>query len=141
MNKAEYDSKISELAGKPVTMDNIFIGLIFRCSWWEMADYYEVVGKTAKSLKLREIKWETCSAEDAGQKPDGDPTYRWTRIVRDKEGNPVPERNQFTKEEIIKTVRIKVSEKDGHIWFKSPNYDGAASVSVCTLDYMHMYWD
>ena len=86
MNKAEYDSKISELAGKPVTMDNIFIGLIFRCSWWGMADYYEVVGKTAKSLKLREIKWETCSAEDAGQEPDGDPTYRWTRIVRDKDG-------------------------------------------------------
>lgn len=141
MNKVEYDSKISELAGKPVTMDNIFIGLIFRCSWWGMADYYEVVGKTAKSLKLREIKWETCSAEDAGQEPDGDPTYRWTRIVRDKDGNPVPERNQFTKEEIIKTVRIKVSEKDGYIWFKSPNYDGSASVSVCTSDYMHMYWD
>lgn len=138
MNKMEYNKKIEELTGQSVTMDNIFIGLIFKCSWWGMADYYEVIDKTAKSLKLREIHWSTCSAEEAGQEPDDDPTYRWTKIVRDAEGNPVPERNQFTEKEIIKTVRVKTRE-DGSIYFRSPNYDGG-SVAVCTSDYMHMYW-
>ena len=139
MIKEAYDKKLNELKGQDVTMENIFEGLIFRCSWWGMADYFEVVGKTAKSLNLREIKWETCSAEDAGQEPDGDPTYRWTRIVRDEKGDTVPERDQFTEEEIIKTVRVKTRE-DGSIYFRSPNYDGAASVGVCRSDYMHMYW-
>lgn len=139
MIKEAYDKKLEELKGQNVTMENIFEGLIFRCSWWGMADYFEVVGKTAKSLKLREIKWETCSAEDAGHEPDGDLTYRWTRIVRDEKGDTVPERDQFTEEEIIKTVRVKTRE-DGSIYFKSPNYDGAANVGVCRGDYMHMYW-
>ena len=138
MNKTEYDEKLKELAGNDVTMENIFTGLIFRCSWWGMADYYEVVGKTAKSLKLRKIRWETCSAEDAGEEPDYDPTYRWTRIVRDEKGNTIPEKDWQSKE-VINMVRVK-TRKDGSIYFKSPNYSGDASVSVCTSDFMHMYW-
>ncbi len=138
MIKEAYDKKLEELKGQDVTMENIFEGLIFRCSWWGMADYFEVVGKTAKSLRFREIKWETCSAEDAGQEPDGDPTYRWTRIVRDEKGDTVPELD-FDGKEKIKTVRVKTGE-DGKIYFRSPNYDGAANVGVCRSDYMHMYW-
>jgi len=138
MNKVEYEAKLKELEGKPVTMDNIFEGLIFKCSWGNMADYYEVIGKTAKSLKLREIRWETCSAKDAGQEPDYDPTWRWTRIVRDKDGNTVPEM-RYGNQENIKMVRVKV-RSDGSISFKSPNYSGDAYVSVCSQDYMHMYW-
>lgn len=138
MNKTEYNKKLEELAGKGVTMENIFPGLIFKCSWNGMADYYEVIGKTAKSLKLRKLRWETCSAAEAGEEPDGDPTYRWTKLLRDENDEPVPEKD-YSKKEIINMVRVK-ERKDGTISFKSPNYSGDAYVRVCTSDFMQMYW-
>lgn len=137
MIKEAYDKKLNEMKGQEVTMENIFEGLIFRCSWGGMADYFEVIGKTAKSLKLREIQWETCANPDPND-DSFDPTYRWTRIVRDEKGDTVPELD-FDGKEKIKMVRVK-TRKDGSIYFRSPNYDGAASVSVCWKDYMHMYW-
>ena len=51
MTKEAYDKKLNEMKSQEVTMENIFEGLIFRCSWWGMADYFEVVGKTAKTKK------------------------------------------------------------------------------------------
>lgn len=139
MKFIDYQKKLKDLKKDYITIDDIFPGLIFRCSWWNMADYYEVVAIKGKSIKLREIDWETCSPEEAGHPGDGDPTWRWTRIKRDENGETVPVKAAFTGEEKVYTKRLKV-EKDGTFTFKSPNYDGQANVKVAATDYMHMYW-
>ena len=119
------------------TIDDLKIGTIFRCSWGNMSDFYELIGKTNKSVKLRELQWETGLGPDG--KPEEDPTWRWGHIVRDEKGNVVPELDQFTGKEIIYTKRI-IDLPNGGITFKSPNYDGQASVRIAESDYAHMYW-
>lgn len=119
------------------SVKDLKIGTIFKCSWNGMADYYEMIGSTEKTIKLREIKWTCCSNPNPND-DDFDPTYRWTKIVRDDKGNTVPKRD-FEGNEIIYSKRI-INLPNGGITFKSPNYSGDASVSICTNDYMRMYW-
>jgi hypothetical protein len=119
------------------TIDDLEIGTIFECSWWNMSDFYELVGKTKQSVKLREIRWTTGLGPDG--KPEDDPTWRWCHIVRDEKGNVVPERDQFTGKEKVYTKRV-INLPNGGITFKSPNYDGQANVRITNSDYTHMYW-
>ena len=119
------------------SVKDLKIGTIFKCSWNGMADYYEMIGSTEKTIKLREIKWTTCANPNPND-DDFDPTYRWTKIVRDEKGNTVPERDWKGNEKIY-SKRI-INLPNGGITFKSPNYGGDASVSICTNDYMHMNW-
>lgn len=117
-------------------MNELKTGTIFKCSWWGMADFYELIGMTEKSVKLREIRWDTCAAPEGKQ--ESDPEHRWTHIVRDEKGNTIPEKD-FNGKEKVYTKRL-VSLPDGGFTFKSPNYDGAASVKVMKSDYNEMYW-
>jgi hypothetical protein len=112
------------------------IGTIFKCSWNGMADYYELIGTTPKTVILRKIRWETCGAPEGEEQAD--PLHRWTRIVRDENGNPVPELN-WQKEEKIYKKRVK-QLLNGGITFNSPNYSGDAYVQICSSDYSEMYW-
>lgn len=73
------------------TIDDLILGTIFKCSWGGMSDYYELIGKTPKSVKLREIRWETCAAPEGEELSD--PVHRWTHICRDKNGNTIPEKD------------------------------------------------
>ena len=111
------------------TTDDLILGTIFKCSWGGMSDYYELIGKTPKSVKLREIRWETCAAPE-GEELSG-LVHRWTHICRDKNGNTIPEKDLYKR---------VINLKDGGITFRSPNYNGKASVSICTNDYTDMYW-
>ena len=72
------------------TIDDLILGTIFKCSWGGMSDYYELIGKTPKSVKLRKICWRT-SAPPEGAEPS-DPVHRWTCICRDENGNTIPEK-------------------------------------------------
>lgn len=112
------------------------LGTIFKCSWNGMADFYELIGITPKSVKLREIRWETCAAPEGEEQSD--PVHRWTKIIRDKEGNPVP-RKDYNGKERTYTKRV-IDLPRGGITFKSPNYSGEASVQICKSDYTEMYW-
>lgn len=119
------------------TIDDLEIGTIFRCSWNGMADYFQLLAKTPKSVKLIEIDWETCAPPD-GEEND-DPTYRWTRIKRDENGKAIPYVDSITGKTNICIKRI-INLPKGGITFKSPNYSGDAHVSIATNDYMQMYW-
>ena len=118
------------------TIADLEIGTIFKCSWWGMSDFYEVIGKTDKSVKLAELKWET------GLGPNGeveeDPTYRWCHIVRDANGKAVRD-TDFNGKPKIFTKRV-IQLEDGGIAVRSPNYDGHATVQITDSDYDCMYW-
>lgn len=118
------------------TTDDLTLGTIFKCSWGGMSDYYELIGTTPKTVKLREICWETCAAPE-GAEPS-DPVHRWTHICRDENGNTIPEKDWQGYDKI--SVKRVINLKDGGITFRSPNYNGKASVSICTNDYTEMYW-
>lgn len=118
------------------TIDDLILGTIFKCSWGGMSDYYELIGTTPKSVKLRKISWETCAAPEGEELSD--PVHRWTHICRDKNGNTIPEKDwQGYDKTYVKRV---INLKDGGITFRSPNYNGKAAVSICTNDYTEMYW-
>ena len=119
------------------TIDDLEIGTIFECSWGGMSDFYELIGKTKQSVKLREIKWLTGTGPNG--EPADDPVHRWCHIVRDEKGNAVPELDYSGKEKIY--VKRVINLKSGGITFKSPNYSGDASVRITTSDYTYMYWD
>lgn len=113
------------------TIDDLELGTVFKCSWWGMADFYKLVGKTKSSVKLVELSWETCSAPEDDN--DFDPTYRWVQIKRDEKGNFIEKGDPITK-------RIRNLPKGG-ISFKSPNYEGQATVAVCNPNKkFHFYW-
>ena len=114
--------------------NKIEVGQIYKCSWNGMADYYDVIKRTDKTVTLRKLKWEICSAPEG--KSDDDPTYRWTHLVRDENGNPIQDDYDFKK---LFQKRIIIQE-DGSEIFKSPNYSGEAYVSILKSDYMRMYW-
>ena len=118
------------------TVNDLKIGTIFKCSWGGMSDFYELIGTSPKSVKLRKIRWTTCAAPEGEEQAD--PVHRWTRIVRDEKGNTVPEKD-FSGKEIVYTKRV-INLKNGGITFKSPNYGGDASVRIATSDYTEMYW-
>ena len=116
--------------------DDLTLGTIFKCSWGGMCDYYELIGTTPKTVKLREIRWETCATPE-GAEPS-DPVHRWTHICRDENGNTIPEKDWQGYDKIY--IKRVINLKDGGITFHSPNYSGKASVSICTNDYTEMYW-
>ena len=118
------------------TTDDLTLGTIFKCSWGGMSDYYELIGTTPKTVKLREIRWETCAAPE-GAEPS-DPVHRWTHICRDENSNTIPEKDWQGYDKIY--IKRVINLKDGGITFRSPNYSGKASVSICTNDYTEMYW-
>ncbi len=118
------------------TTDDLTLGTIFKCSWGGMSDYYELIGTTPKTVKLREIRWETCAAPE-GAEPS-DPVHRWTHICRDENGNTIPEKDWQGYDKIY--IKRVINLKDGGITFRSPNYSGQASIEICTNDYTEMYW-
>ena len=118
------------------TTADLIPGTIFKCSWGGMSDYYELIGTTPKSVKLRKIRWETCAAPEGEEASD--PVHRWTRICRDKDGHTIPEKDWQGNDKVY-TKRV-INLRKGGITFKSPNYSGDAFVSICTNDYTEMYW-
>lgn len=85
------------------TPKDLEIGTILSNSFNGMTNYYEVIGTTEKSVKLREIRWETC-APDPGMTADGNPTYRAAHLVLDEKGNTVPELDWQGKEKIYRKM-------------------------------------
>lgn len=118
------------------TIDDLKIGTIFKCSWYGMSDFYELIGKTKQSVKLAKLEWET------GAGPNGEPAddllYRWCHIVRDADGKAVREKDYNGKDKIY--MKRIINLKNGGITFKSPNYSGAAFVEITNNDYAYMYW-
>ena len=70
-----------------------------------MSDYYELIGTTPKTVKLREICWETCAAPE-GAEPSG-PVHRWTHICRDENGNTIPEKDWQGYDKIYRQMSQK----------------------------------
>ena len=116
-------------------VNQVLPGMVFRCSWNGMADFYEVVRTTQKSVVLKEIDWTTCSAP-AGEE-ESDPVHRWAKLKRNADGSFIYVKD-YNGEVRTYTKRLHVNPKTGNMWFKSPNYGGAASVHLNTSDYMEM---
>lgn len=113
------------------TIDDLELGIVFKCSWGGMADFYKLIGKTKSSVKLIELSWETCSAPE--NENDSDPSYRWVQIRRDEKGNFIESGSPITK-------RIRNLSRGG-ISFNSPNYEGQATVTICNPNKkFHFYW-
>ena len=111
------------------------IGTIFKCSWNGMADYFELVDVLPKSVKLRKLEWESCSAPEGFE--EADPVHRWTRLRRDENGN-------YVYAQPCKYYTKRLTTINGYCNFKSPNYNGNASVRPLKEGekdgYMLMYW-
>lgn len=69
------------------------IGKVFADWWNSMADFYLVVRQTEKTVWLQELSWSTCTPPEG---EEVDPTWRYAKIDCDENGNPLPEKDQFT---------------------------------------------
>ena len=114
-------------------MEKIQKGMIIKCTWNGMSDFYEVIGLTEKTVTLRELYFDFCEPQD----DSNDPTYSWVKIYRDENRKPIPATDFFGKEQIHCKRLI---HKNGEVTFKSPNYNGVAKPIICESDYAKMYW-
>lgn len=89
------------------------VGMILKDSWNGMANFFEVVSISAKSIQVVELKWETCAPDDPS---DVDPTTRCVRLKTDENGNFVPKGKAMRK--ILKPT------KEGHLHLSSIAWNG-----------------
>lgn len=96
--------------------------------WWNgMADFYQVISTTNKSVKLRKIEWETCAPDEKDE--DFDPTHRTARIKLGDDGDVIPEKDWQGNNKIIRKM-VKFC-KDGGFYIPTA-WNACGSMKIVT---------
>ena len=115
-----------------MNINEIKVGTVLMESWNGMAEFYEVIKKTEKSVTVVQLVWDTTTPPENGAV---DTAHNWVAIKRDGDGKFVRQvgKNTFTKK------FINVKGENGSV--KGITYNGTW-LHICEnpLSKFRFYW-